>query len=288
MIRRAAVPALVALAVAGCGSSGGGAPPAATVAAPGAAQVANGPAPGRPLPVHVAPSHQAVPILMYHVIGTPRPGTPLPGLWVTAEAFRAQVAALAAAGFQGVTLDTVLDAWSGRARLPPHPVVLSFDDGYLGQGTVAGPVLAARRWPGVINVVLKNVGIPGGISGTRLRQLKAQGWEIDAHTLTHRDLTTLGPDDLRREIAGSRAELRRRFAAAVDAFCYPAGRFDATVEAAVRAAGYRAATTEINGAARPGDDRFALPRVRVDGGDSAATVVARARAVLVDRLGSGT
>jgi hypothetical protein len=48
----------------------------------------------------------------------------------------------------------------------------------------------------------------------------------------------------------------------------------------VRAAGYRAATTELPGAARPRDDRFALPRIRVDAGDSAQAVVGKLRTAL--------
>lgn len=281
MRRGAAV--LLAAVIAGCGGGGedagvAAAPPARTAPPQ---QAAVGPArPAHRRVVHVAPSHAAVPILMYHVIGTAPPGAAYPGLWVSGREFRAQVAALARAGFRAVTLDTVLDAWRGRARLAAHPIVVTFDDGYLGQGKLAGPVLAARRWPGVLNIVLHNLGAPGGISATRVRELVRVGWEVDAHTLTHRDLTTLGPADLRREIAGSRAVLRRRFGVPVDAFCYPAGRFDAAVEAAVRAAGYRAATTELPGAARPASDRFALPRIRVDAGERPAGLVARVRAAV--------
>jgi len=116
-----------------------------------------------------------------------------------------------------------------------------------------------------------------------VRTMIADGWEIDAHSLTHPDLTTLGPAALRREVAGSRAEIRRTFGVAADAFCYPAGRFDPAVEAAVHAAGYRAATTERPGAARPHDDRYALPRIRVSAGDPAAAVVSSVRAA----VGSG-
>jgi peptidoglycan/xylan/chitin deacetylase (PgdA/CDA1 family) len=277
------LPGILALAtvavLAGCG--GGGGHGAGTTAAGPPGQVANGPSgvakPVRPAPIHTAPSHAAVPILMYHVIGTAPAGAPYPGLWVGGDAFAAQVGALARAGYRAVTLDTVLDAWRGRARLPAHPVVLSFDDGYLGQGKVAGPILAARGWPGVINVVLHNLGTPGGISATRVRELIHAGWELDAHSLTHPDLTTLDAAGLRREVAGSRAALRRRFGVPVDGFCYPAGRFDASVEAAVRAAGYRAATTELPGAARPSADKYALPRIRVDAGDSPASLVGKVR-----------
>ena len=52
-------------------------------------------------------------------------------------------------------------------------------------------------------------------------------------------------------MAGSRAILRREYGVPVKDFCYPAGRFDATVVAAVEAAGYVGATTEIPGYAEP-------------------------------------
>ena len=260
------------LTAAGCGSSG--APPSPTVATAPAAQTANGPIPHERLGHSRAP----VPVLMYHVIAPAPPGAKYSGLWVSPAALRAQVTALARAGFHAVTLDAVLDGWAGKDTLPPHPVVLSFDDGYLSQGRDAGAILREHGWPGVLNLALHNLDTPGGLATSRVRMMIDDGWEIDAHSLTHPDLTTLEATALRREIAGSRAAIHDRFGVPVNAFCYPAGRYDATVEAAVRAAGYRAATTERPGAARAGDDRYALPRIRVSRGDSAAAVVANVRA----------
>jgi peptidoglycan/xylan/chitin deacetylase (PgdA/CDA1 family) len=124
--------------------------------------------------------------------------------------------------------------------------------------------------------VLANVG-PGGLTAREVRGLIASGWEIDSHTLTHPDLTTLPAVALRHELVGSRAEIRRRFGQPADFFCYPSGRYDARVEAAVRAAGYRAATTVQEGYA-VGSQPFALKRIRVNGADTAATLSARLRA----------
>jgi peptidoglycan/xylan/chitin deacetylase (PgdA/CDA1 family) len=281
--RRASLPALVAaLAVSlatGCGSSAG--PETQTTVAGAAGQIANGPIGAAVAPpVHVPPSHAVVPVLMYHVIAPAPHGATYAGLWVAPADLQAQVRALAAAGFTGVTLDTVLDAWRGRARLPPHPVVLSFDDGYLSQGREAGAILRAAGWPGVLNLALHNLDAPGGLTAGRVRAMIADGWEIDAHSLTHPDLTRLDAAGLVHEIAGSRAEIQHRFGVPADAFCYPAGRWDPTVARAVRAAGYRAATTERPGAARPADDRYALPRIRVDAGESAQTLVHQVRAAL--------
>jgi len=63
----------------------------------------------------------------------------------------------------------------------------------------------------------------------------------------HLDLTTLDAARVKEEVAGSRQILRREYGVPVADFCYPAGRFDDTVTAAVKAAGYAGATTEIPG-----------------------------------------
>jgi peptidoglycan/xylan/chitin deacetylase (PgdA/CDA1 family) len=288
MVRRLAVVlafAAVAALLSSCGGAEHDSDARTTTAAEATSQVANGPvSPGAPTPVPTQPTgplhhgHDAVPILMYHVIAPAPAGAKYAGLWVAPAALQAQVAALAHAGYQAVTLDAVLDGWSGKDTLPAHPVVLSFDDGYLSQGRDAGAILAKAHWPGVLNLAWHNLGVPGGLSRTRVRELIRAGWEIDAHSLTHPDLTTLGPDALQREVAGSRAAIRDAFKVPVNAFCYPAGRFDPAVEAAVRAAGYRAATSELPGAATPTQDRYALSRIRVDAADTPQTVLARVRA----------
>jgi peptidoglycan/xylan/chitin deacetylase (PgdA/CDA1 family) len=215
---------------------------------------------------------------MYHLVNTPPPGVAYPELWVPAAAFRAQMHSLALAGYRGVTLDRLLDNWQHRLALPRKPIVISFDDGYGSQVRNAMPILHGLHWPGVLNLEVKNLSIAGGITKGQVRRLIAAGWEIDAHTITHPDLTTLDPASVRHEVAGSRAALRRDFHVPVDNFAYPSGRYNAVAEAAVRAAGYRAAVTTELGLAHMDADRAALPRVRVNGTDSAADVLAEVRA----------
>ena len=84
---------------------------------------------------------------------------------------------------------------------------------------------------------------------SNVKAMIAAGWELASHTIHHSDLTTLDPAALQREVAGSREILRREYGVPVADFCYPAGQFDATVIAAVEAAGYAGATTEIPGEA---------------------------------------
>jgi peptidoglycan/xylan/chitin deacetylase (PgdA/CDA1 family) len=267
-------------ALAGCGGSSSA--PKAETTAHRAAKPAHRHRTGAPLRRLTHPQRVAVPILMYHVVNAPPPGTPYPALWVSKELFASHLAALHAAGYHAVTLQRVWDAWTGRYALPSKPIVISFDDGYLSQYTHAKPALRKLGWPGVLNLKVGNIG-PGGLTKHMVRSMVAAGWEVDAHTITHPDLTTVGPDQLRTEVAGSRTILRRDFGVPVAFFCYPAGRFDANVEAAVRAAGYLAATTTQPGLAAPGGDPDALPRIRVDGGETAATLMATLRKAVVSR-----
>ncbi|MGA8338177.1 MAG: polysaccharide deacetylase family protein, partial [Solirubrobacteraceae bacterium] len=58
-------------------------------------------------------------------------------------------------------------------------------------------------------------------------------------------------------------------------FCYPSGRYDPTVVAAVRQAGYLGATTSIPGWATRQADRFRLPRLQVVAGTSPSQLLSQ-------------
>ena len=220
-----------------------------------------------------AARHEPVPILTYHVVGNPAPGVPYPQLWVRPAAFASQMNALHRAGYWAVTLRQVWRAWTRGGPLPRKPIVISFDDGYPGDYTHAQPVLRHLGWPGLLNLELHNVAA-NNLSAGEVRGLLRSGWEIASHTVDHPDLTTVSAARLRYELVTSRTLLRRRFGIRAKFFCYPYGHYDATVEAAVRAAGYLAATTEDEGYATPAEP-YALRRVRVNGSDSAAALLAR-------------
>lgn len=226
-----------------------------------------------PQPAHAPAPEPAlvvsrVPVLMYHVISDPPPGAPWPLLYVSGQEFAAQVRWLDRNGYTAVTLADVWRNWRGGAPLPPRPVVLTFDDGYRSVYEEAFPLLSSLDWPAVLNLKVDNLFEPWGLSPARVRELVAAGWEIAAHTISHPDLRTLDDASLDREVAGSRAELARRFGGPVDFFSYPAGQYDARVVAAVRRAGFRGATTTIEGLATPAAP-FELKRIRISRGEGA-------------------
>ena len=58
-----------------------------------------------------------------------------------------------------------------------------------------------------------------------MRDLVAAGWEVDPHTFTHPDLTTVSRARLRHEITESRGWTRAMFGVRANFFCYPFGRW---------------------------------------------------------------
>ncbi len=228
------------------------------------------------VPRRRGPKVTSVPILMYHVINTPPPHAPFPGLYLAAPEFARQMAALAAAGYRGVTLDEVVRNWTKGAALPEgRPIVISFDNGYRSQYTNALPVLRREGWPAVLNLQLS--GLPpaqGGLAARQVRALVRAGWELDTQGFSHADLPTLSRAQLRHEVLGSRRLIRARFRVAVNWFCYPSGDYDGRVIAAVKAAGYRGATTVVPGWATTTGDPYRLPRLRVLGSTSPSALLA--------------
>jgi peptidoglycan/xylan/chitin deacetylase (PgdA/CDA1 family) len=205
---------------------------------------------------------------MYHVISSPPAGAPFPGLYVAPGEFAEQVRALKSAGWHAVTMDQVAAYWQHGASLGAgKPIVLSFDNGYRSQYAHALPVLRELGWVGVENIQLS--GLPpsqGGLTEQQVRGLLAAGWELDTQGYNHADLIRLGPEELRYQVASTRRTLQQRYGVAVNWFCYPSGHYDATVIAAVKAAGYAGSTTVIPGWAAPEEDRYRLHRLRVLGG----------------------
>jgi peptidoglycan/xylan/chitin deacetylase (PgdA/CDA1 family) len=201
-----------------------------------------------------------VPILEYHVLGPAPEDAPYPELYVTRPDFHRQMNWLDEHGYEAVTLETVEDAWYHDGTLPDKPAVISFDDGYRPQFTYALPELREHGWPGVLN--LKAEG--SDLYTSNVEAMIDAGWELASHTINHSDLTTLEPEQLAEEVMGSREMLRRAYHVPVKNFCYPAGQFDSTVIAAVEAAGYTGATTEIPGAAES-DSPYELKRFEILG-----------------------
>lgn len=205
---------------------------------------------------------------MYHYVRTVDPAQDQLGynLSVTPEQLTAQLDYLVAHGYH--TIDLAL--LSKDDPLPEKPIILTFDDGYADFATAAWPIIKAHQMTAVQYVVSGFIGRAGYLSADQVKQLATEGVVIGAHTVHHLNLTTLDAGRLTAELTESKTMLEALIGQPVPWFAYPAGRYDATVLAAIQQAGYAQAVTTNAGFATNQDDRFQLPRVRISGGDSLA------------------
>jgi peptidoglycan/xylan/chitin deacetylase (PgdA/CDA1 family) len=225
------------------------------------------PAPAAPRGFAELPPGQRayIPILMYHYVRYVDPGAdPLGyGLSVTPEELGAQLAWLKAAGYETVRMDVAAACIRGEGPCPARAVALTFDDGYMDAYTAALPVLQQHGFVATFYVVSGFVGQPGYLGWGEVRALRDAGMEIGAHSITHPDLTSLGLEQLRAEVAQSGAAIAAELGEPVRSFCYPGGRFNDTVAAVAAESGYTSSTTTVQDG--PQGDPHRLPRLRIAG-----------------------
>lgn len=131
-----------------------------------------------------------VPVLMYHHLDQTGNDTTL----ITPEHFEAQIAALAAAGYTAVLPDE-LEAYVREGMpLPQKPILITFDDGYLSNYTLAFPILQKYRMKATIFVIGATMGntehykdtdypITPHFSAQQAREMVASGLiSIQSHT----------------------------------------------------------------------------------------------------------
>lgn len=213
-----------------------------------------------------------VPILLYHYIraSTAPRGSLGFELSVTPQAFAEQMEVLRASGRTPVTLSQLVDALSGHGRLPPRPVVLTFDDGYGDFATAALPVLVRDRFVATAYVVSGFVGRAGYMSADQVRAAEAAGMVIGSHTGHHVNLAHLPTALAVTEMLAGRAALEQLLGHPVLDFAYPYGAFTTPLVAEAQRAGFRTAVTTLAGDTQALAGRFTLHRDRVLGSTTLA------------------
>ncbi|WP_052887869.1 polysaccharide deacetylase family protein [Thermogemmatispora carboxidivorans] len=244
-------------------------------------------APILPPPQPVARSI-AVPILMYHHV-SPAPTHNLLdfSLTVTPRTFAAQLDYLKSHGYHTITFNQLFNALYFDAPLPPHPIILTFDDGYEDVYRYAVPLLQAHGFSGMFYIITGFVGATGYMSWNEVRNLLAQGMQVGSHTVHH---TSLGwiiigdPQLTQQELQASQATLQQHLGIPIQQFCYPSGEpfrhgtplEQARITTMLAADGYVGATTDPGptGWLQQSTQPFALLRIRVDGRENLAEFIA--------------
>ena len=220
------------------------------------------------------------PILMYHAIGlSNEPASPYV---LPANRFAAQMTWLKRLGYHPITLKQFIVCQYERRPIPAHSVVITFDDGYADNYTLAYPVLQKHNIPATIFLVSgyighanewdkkKQLGRRPLLSWSQIMDLAHQGIQFGAHSCTHPALTAVSPTQAEAEITSSRRQLENRLGVPIDLFAYPYGEYDPSVQEMVQQAGFAAGCTVDAGLNTLITPSFSLRRTEIQGTDSLA------------------
>ncbi|WP_262386738.1 polysaccharide deacetylase family protein [Streptomyces sp. TRM49041] len=221
----------------------------------------------------------AIPVLLYHAVMDDPPDW-IAEFTVTPQQFREHLDAVVGSGRSAVPLSVLADHLAGRGDLPERAVVLTFDDGFADLPGPTAEALAARSLPataylttGAITPGRSSLLPPAPMMALgQAPRLEQYGIEIGAHTVTHPQLDTLTPRDLRRELRESRLVLEGALGHAVTHLAYPHGYNSRAVRHAARAAGYTSAVAVRHALSSRTDETYRIARLIVRRGHTVADV----------------
>ena len=196
------------------------------------------------------------PVLMYHGILTS--GTPSGDKYgVKLDSFREQLAALSRRSLNVVRLSDLRDS-----TFTTPCAVITFDDGLTSDYSNAFPALAERGMPAHFFVNTANVGKPGYMSWTEIREMGRAGMQIGSHGHQHVDHSQPSEESLTKELRRSREMLLQELGQEIEWFAPPYGFVNAKTIRAARAAGFSGVATSRFALADPGC--AVVPRVAIE------------------------
>ncbi len=140
-----------------------------------------------------------------------------------------------------MTADALVAHVARGARLPPRPVLLTFDDASAGQVSRALPLLRAHGFPATFFVMTVVLGKKGWMTRADVRRLDRAGMTIGAHTWDHHPVPQYAGADWERQITEPTRDLQRIVGHPIRVFAYPFGLWSASAFAHLRSARFSAA-----------------------------------------------
>jgi peptidoglycan/xylan/chitin deacetylase (PgdA/CDA1 family) len=206
-------------------------------------------------PIHLgglmADGLQKVPILLYHDFSKTRSSK----MKVLETSFEAQMRFLKENDYHVITLDRFLKFMEFKEQIPKKSVVITIDDGWKSLYTIAYPILKKYHFPASLFVYTDFVGGKKALTWDQIKELSDNGFDIQCHTKTHRNLTKTQDGEtfdlffksVAEEITHPKKLLKQKLNRDCSCMAYPYGETSSLVAAMTKKHGYRAAFTVTRG-----------------------------------------
>ena len=206
-------------------------------------------------------------ILMYHHVYDPDKSDMSDNAnYVRNDTLEEELKYLESAGYYYPSWNEVRQYIDGKVDLPEKSVVLTFDDGAADFNKLGVPLI--EKYDVRATAFIIGTRNTKKWKGKTFSHLSLQSHSYDMHkaggNIGHGGVfTALSYDEAMEDL-----EKSKEFLGTSDAFCYPFGDYTDECEKVVEDAGYQVAVTTEYGKVYPGDNPYALKRVRVGGSPS--------------------
>jgi len=224
-----------------------------------------------------------IPILCYHWFNdAEQPGQSVaPEFGISSAKFSKQMRYLAENGYTSISVDDLINYLERDSKLPPRPVLITFDDGYEDFYRYAYPALRENNLKATVFLITDYIngsnlwdqaaGEPPRpiLSWSQIREMSDNGIEFGSHTCSHPSLDLQKAETIRRELEDSKKALEDGLGRRVDSIAYPYGNFNRMVKQIAAESGYREAFAVIRAESDLFDSRrYQLRRAFVHGDET--------------------
>lgn len=178
-----------------------------------------------------------VTVLMYHAIVAGDAVGADAHYSVTPDHFAAQLRQIIASGAQMRSVRELITQPADAATA--QPVCLTFDDGHVSN-QAAAELIASHGGQAEFFINPSMVAKPGFLDWPALREMASAGMSIQSHGMHHRYLDQLSPDEVRAELADSKAAIEDAIGQPVTVYAPAGGRMPADFLRTAHGLGYRA------------------------------------------------
>jgi peptidoglycan/xylan/chitin deacetylase (PgdA/CDA1 family) len=219
-----------------------------------------------------------LPILTYHHLQyvPPTAKAIVRGLSVAPDAFEQQVAYLSAHNYHTVYFSDLIAFFRDGRPLPENPIILTFDDGWRDDYTIAFPALRKYCLVGTFFPPTNWVDHSAlTLTWAQAAEMATGGMEFGSHTQSHALMHLRAAALNRAELLNSKTILETHIGKAVVAFAYPGGDYNSAIIKLVAETGYGAAVTVFGGSYQTASGIFTLHRIAIRYWDTIDTFAAK-------------
>lgn len=221
-----------------------------------------------------------IPVLMYHHFDERE--AQWSSVTVSPEKFKEDLLALKAADYTTISPDELVAYQEGNGTLPEKPIMITFDDGYTSNYTLAYPILKELNMKATMHVVGSSRGTTPGVtphfSWEQAKEMYDSGLiSIQSHT-----------HDLHTEVDGAKGVMRRKnetvtehkirlkadlqrnkddiekyVGDTVSMIAYPYGAKDSYTDKLIEELGFKISLTVKENVGNTAQGLFSMPRINV-------------------------